>query len=203
MFLASDSRSRDDKSRSQRSGSKSRDDKVRKVVDIADVSGFKEEFSNNQNKFIKQLELDNDSQIKINDLICDAYAKGTVEPTRILLFIIGEGKILTLNMEKLKSANIFESSTSIKKKAISVDQLILDIKDIDVKISNSILSQIRYIEKNRKLKVLISKELICFNSKKPNGIIVPQKGVKFYKVTFYTIYIDWYQSDYCLNNNKK
>jgi|ERR1041385_4443408 hypothetical protein len=154
------------------------------------------EINISQQKFINKLDLDQSDIVQINNLIVHSFQKLNTLPLIVMCFTISDSMVYHIR-NKDQIPFLFENSYIVSKKALSIDDLVIDIyKRISDDIFESIMKIIRYITIERELHLIISKEDIQYDLS--TNSLIWRKGTK---ATIYTLYIDWFQSK-CINKSK-
>jgi len=167
--------------------SNSRESKLKKKDNsIEEISNFKKSIMIDQKIFIKEMNLDRLNQKKINEILVNCFQNKLHKPYELICFVF-ENKQIKEIKDKLSYFNLFESF-KIKKKAISIDQFTLLFLDYP-NIYEEYAKIFRYLLV-RKLHIIIQQENVKLILKKDQFF----EKTKETKKTFFTIYIDFYQS---------
>lgn len=196
-FIISDKISTESNSKSKETGSfdgkhsHSRESKLIKKKDksIEEISNIKKSIMVDQKIFIKSMNLDHLNQKNINEILIHCFQYKQHVPKDLICFEFDKSsKKINEIKDKLSYFNLFES-VKIKKKSISIDQFTLLFLDYPL-IYEEYAKIFRYLTFGRKLHIIIQQENIKLILKKDQFF----EKTKITKKTFFTIYVDFYQS---------
>ncbi len=170
--------------------STSRESKLIKKQDnsIEEISKIKKSIMFDQKIFIKRMGLDKVNQKRINEILVNSFQNKSLLPKELICFEYDNNKTINEVKDKLSYFRLFESF-KIKKTAISIDQFTVLFLDHPL-IYEEYAKIFRYLTIIRKFHIIIQQENVKLILKKEQFF----EKTKETKKTFFTIYIDFYQS---------
>lgn len=148
---------------------------------------------NDQNVFIKRLELSIDEQQSLNDLLTQRWKTDNTTPLPIFSFLPYQKTEYIINNDKELLLQSLKYPYKINEPvALSKDQFSIETLSISTELYNRVSKKIKFLTSFNFHLLYIKELLIC--DIKQEGFLGSHLSTKKAQSYIYTIYIDWFQS---------